>query len=115
MSNKVPENILRLKGTYRRDRHGGVKVKRQSPPSPNQLYCPKWLNEHQRAAFNELKQACRAADIALLRSDLPLLGQVSVLYAELMTAPDSFSSSKHAQLRLLFRCLGLADSEPGED
>lgn len=99
MPPKLPDNVLKLHGTYRADRH----AKRQPVRAPGEVgEPPDHLDEAATAAWGELAGAApwlRAADRATLEV-------VAGLLAELRRDPGAMKTSRVATLGQMLARLG---------
>ena len=119
---RVPDNVLKMRGTYRPDRHGDADEKvelEEKPPT-----APGWLG---REAKREWRRICKLLTGKGVLADLdrPLLAQYCTLWQALYESqtwrrrymagdqtidpdnPPRFSASDHAQMRMLGGELGI--------
>jgi phage terminase small subunit len=118
---RVPDNVHKLQGTYRSDRH----LKR--PPTPAHIRtgatdkappavtlskppsCPKWLPEAAKKEWRRVVKVLAEYNI-LSALDQGIMAQYCCLHAQLQEFPEGFSAALHGQLRLLLVELGFTPS-----
>lgn len=104
MSKRVPDNILKLRGTYRPDRHG----EEENKPTVDERLpeAPIWLNE---LAVDEWRRVTRVLDEAdvLRATDMVVLAAYCNAYSKLIMRGMDFTATDLCQLRGLCNDLGL--------
>jgi P27 family predicted phage terminase small subunit len=89
---KVPENELKLRGTYRKDRHSDA-----SKPAPKRAATPKWkaptyLDDLAKKEWRRLTKEIEATPGLLSGVDESLLGQACALYSRWQAAEAMISA-----------------------
>lgn len=101
MSRKIPNNVHKLNGTYRRDRHGQATEPVLSPDYPD---TPDYVVKYPGAlvVWNQIKSVMQGANI-YTRAEGNKLARYCILEAEFRNNPLAFSemSTRLTQLRLL--------------
>lgn len=104
---RKPDNVLKLSGSYRKDRHGDPKDKIEMEIEAPEM--PDFLDD---VAAEEWKRVCRILEnMGLLTVlDRTVLAQYCVLYSKLAGDPAKFGPSDHTQLRLCAKEMGFTPS-----
>lgn len=108
MANKrLPDNVHKLRGTLRKDRHGDPSSK---PKLKNQIpRMPTWLNANGKAEWKRITKEMKKMGI-ITNADRTVLAQYCQLYSELVADREEFTAAKHTQLRYCQIELGLTPS-----
>lgn len=108
---RKPDNVLKLSGSYRADRHGDpaekLDVEPEIPQMPDYL-CGRAADEWQRVT-----KALHGKKL-LTVIDLAILAQYCVLYAKFAEKTKDLSAADHAQLRIVQQELGFTPSSRGK-
>ncbi|OEO23096.1 hypothetical protein AX279_22490 [Pseudomonas sp. J237] len=102
---RKPDNVLKLQGTYRIDRHA-PKVSEYEPPAPGYPRAPEYLNENHLAVWREVEVAMGGCNL-YTQADASKIARYCCIEAEFRASPTDFHASKLAQLRLMERDLYL--------
>lgn len=100
---RKPVALHKLAGTYRKDRHGKIRVPNIAlkPPCAPDTLSPGALKE-----WHRIVTVLGGADV-LAETDRTILSQYCELYAQFSDDPKEFTASLHTQLRLIQAELGL--------
>lgn len=102
---RTPDNVLKLKGTYRADRHG-LKAEGYEPPAAGYPTAPDYLKGHQLAVWRDVEAVMARCNL-YTQADAAKLARYCCIEAEFRADPAAFPASKLAQLRLTERDLYL--------
>jgi phage terminase small subunit len=109
MANKrLPDNVLRMQGTYRKDRHGDPD-KKPLAASSKAPTCPSWLPASAKAEYRRVVKALAEYGI-LTPLDRGIMAQYAVLHAHMVDSPETFNAALHGQYRLIQVELGFTPS-----
>ena len=103
---QLPDNVHKLRGTYREDRHGDpsqkVELPVESPPIPKIVED----NEEALAEWHYITDVMAEMGI-LSRADKAMLAMYCLLYADLAERGNLMGSEKFTQLRMIQQQLGI--------
>jgi phage terminase small subunit len=102
---RTPDNVLKLKGTFRPDRHAS-KVSGYEPPAPGYPQPPEYLAGAQLAVWLEVESVMQGCNL-YTQADAAKLARYCCIEAEFRADPALFPAAKLAQLRLMERDLYL--------
>jgi len=104
---RKPDNILKLQGTHRKDRHGEIENKPQIADPVGDP--PEWMAGEARAEFTRVAALLDKAHV-VTGADRSVLCQYAELWAQFVEERKDFTASKHVQLRMCAVELGLTPS-----
>jgi len=99
---RKPNEMHKLEGTFRKDRHGGdeIQIEQEIPAPPN------WLD--QEAMIEWVRIVLLMDEYKMLKAtDMVALATYCCLYSCMQRQRDAFPSSKMSQLRGIMNDLGL--------
>lgn len=102
---RTPDNVLKLKGTFRADRHAS-KVKGYEPPAAGYPQPPAYLVGEQLAVWNEVEAVMGQCNL-YTQADAAKLARYCCIEAQFRSDPIEFPAAKLTQLRLMERDLYL--------
>ena len=104
-NSRIPDNVHRLKGTYRRDRHGdhADKVTGLAELTAD---APTWLPDQARREWRRVVKIMSGKGV-IADLDRPLLIQFCILYQKLYDEKTEFSAADHAAMKSLAIELGM--------
>ena len=94
---RIPDELLQIKGTFRKDRHGDpdCKAKVEKPENWN---VPEFLDDAGATEWQRIVDLYAHRKI-ITKAHLMPLAAYCVLASKLVREPKSFTSADHAQLR----------------
>jgi len=102
---RTPDNVLKLRGTYRADRHQNGPADYQ-PPAAGYPVAPAYLSGAARAVWTELEAVMGNCGL-YTQADAAKLGRYCCLEAQFRDDPAEFPAARLTQLRLMERDLYL--------
>lgn len=102
---RTPNNVHKLKGTYRPDRHA-ERVSGYQPPAVGYPRPPEYLSGLALAVWGEVEQVMGDCNL-YTQADAAKLARYCCIEAEFRTDPCQFPAAKLSQLRLMERDLYL--------
>jgi phage terminase small subunit len=102
---RTPNNVHKLKGTFRADRHSQGPADYQ-PPAEGYPRPPEYLIGLALAVWGEVEQVMGKCNL-YTQADAAKLARYCCIEAEFRTAPVEFPAAKLSQLRLMERDLYL--------
>lgn len=109
---RLPDNVHKLKGTYRKHRHGDPGEKPEWDEGPPNI--PPAVAENP-LALEEWQRALRDAPPGVInKTNRAVLAQFALMAARFYADPDSFNASDHTQLRLIQQELGFTPLSRGK-
>ncbi len=101
---RIPDNVHKLKGTHRKDRHGDPDTKIQL--DGRLPVAPRWMPADARKEWARVCKVMKAVNV-ITEADSTVLTQYCLLYSEMKREKEEFQAAKHTQLRLCAAELGL--------
>jgi phage terminase small subunit len=94
---RIPDELHMLRGSFRPDRHGDPNLK-ATTEEPDDWTAPDFLDEAAGSEWRRIVDLYATHKI-ITQAHLMPLAAYCVLSSKLIRAPESFTSSDHAQLR----------------
>lgn len=94
---RLPDELLKSKGTFRADRHGDPALKAVVEP-PEDWSPPQFLDDAASAEWARIVDLYAKRKV-ITKAHLMPLAAYCVLTSKLTRTPESFTSADHAQLR----------------
>ena len=108
---RKPDNVLKLSGSYRKDRHGEVGDKLNvTPDMPDK---PGFLSDVAGAEWDRVTAVLEKKGL-LTELDRTILAQYCALYGKFAADPEGFQATDHTQLRMQEQELGFTPSARGK-
>lgn len=105
VARRTPNNVHKLKGTYRADRHGDV-LSGYQPPTAGYPRPPEYLSDVALAVWREVERAMGKCNL-YTQADAAKVARYCCIEAEFRADPGEFPAAKLSQLRLIERDLYL--------
>lgn len=102
---RTPNNVHKLKGTYRPDRHA-ERVSGYQPPAVGYPHPPEYLAGLALTVWGEVERVMGDCNL-YTQADAAKLARYCCIEAEFRTSPIEFPAAKLSQLRLMERDLYL--------
>lgn len=102
---RTPDNVLKIKGNFRPDRHS-LKAPGYMPPTDGYPSPPTYLKGEQLAIWREVEATMGSCNL-YTQADAAKLARYCCIEAQFRADPVEFPASKLAQLRLTERDLYL--------
>ncbi len=102
---RTPDNVHKLKGTFRADRHAQGPDGYQ-PPAEGYPQPLEYLGEPARAVWREVEAVMAGCNL-YTQADAAKLARYCCIEAEFRASPEAFPAAKLTQLRLIERDLYL--------
>lgn len=109
-NSRQPDNVLKMRGTYRKDRHGDPDTKPEWSEEEPEM--PDFLDEYARA---EWERVLADAPVGVItKTDRMVLAQYCMLCSKFASQKHEFNSTDHTQLKLIAQQLGFTPSTRGK-
>lgn len=102
---RTPDNVLKMRGTFRADRHGS-KAEGYEPPAEGYPTPPDYLKGPQLAVWREVEATMGRCNL-YTQADAAKLARYCCIEAQFRADPVEFPAARLAQLRLTERDLYL--------
>lgn len=108
---RKPDNVHKINGTYRKDRHGDPDLKMEFE---NELDStpPEWLGEYGQAEWMRQTNMFKGSQI-LLENSRALMELYCILYHQIRAQPLETTAAMHSNARSYLRMLGQSPTDSG--
>ena len=109
---RKPDNVLRLKGTYRKDRHGDPKNKVEFNEVVDMIP-PGKLSAEAKRRWSQLLKQCEGSGL-ITEVDYIMLAALCQQWSRFLDDPDAFTAAQLAQLKSYCHSFGFSPVERGK-
>lgn len=111
-NSQKPDNVLKLAGTYRKDRHGDPDAKPAWSDDAPEM--PEFLDDDDYAQKEWLRVLRDAPPGVITKTDCMVFAQYCMLCSKLAEQKHKFTSADHTQLKLIQQQLGFTPATRGK-
>jgi phage terminase small subunit len=110
---RKPDNVHKLRGTFRKDRHGDPETKLEMPQRAPTMPKVVGMDKEAKAEWRRVTRALSNMGV-LTVLDRAIVAQYCLLWGRLCRNPDSFDAALFAQLRMAEQELGFTPPSRGK-